>query len=75
MTHQKGIRLPYRSDAELSAVFHKADAALRKSYRVRDLAKKACGNACFYTPGLGLIPEAECPVHDRAWVKAGEYRP
>jgi hypothetical protein len=70
-----GIRLPYRTDAELEAI-HRRDRHVRnRHYKQRQIAKQPCANACHYAPGLGLIPEAGCPIHDRAWVKAGEYHP
>lgn len=75
MSRQKGIRLPYHSDAELE-VMHRSEGHKRnRHYKQRQIAKRPCPNACFYAPGLGLIPETGCPIHDKAWIKAGEYRP
>lgn len=75
MRHQKGIRLPCRSDAELEAI-HRRDGHVRNNYyKQRQIAKQPCPNACYYVPGFGLIPEAGCPVHDRPYVRAGEYKP
>lgn len=66
---KKGIQLPYRSDRELEAIFHREDAAQRRRYRIRALAKQPCSCFCRYTKALGLIPEVGCPIHDKRWVR------
>lgn len=75
MRSLKGIRLSYRSDQELEAI-HRRDSHKRDNYyRMRKVAKKTCEYLCKWVPGLGLIPEAGCPIHDKPYVKAGEYIP